>query len=100
MHVWIKYQTKLRKQITFRQKKYDLTINKVNFFDRMILSWTFFFWFHFPIWNKLSIHFQKIAIFDDLHTVKSLKRWVGLKSQKHDEVILEWSLTKNGSKNK
>jgi hypothetical protein len=35
---------------------------------------------------------QKMATFDDLQYRKSSKRWVGLKSQKHDDVILEWSL--------
>ena len=40
---------------------WPLTINKVNFLDCMILSWTFFFWFHFSnFWqtfHSFSINF-------------------------------------------
>ena len=38
---------------------------------------------------------QNMAIFDDLQYCKSSTKWVGgpKKSQKHDDVILEWSLT-------
>ena len=36
---------------------------------------------------------QKMEILDDLQYCKSSKSWVGgPKSQKHDDVILEWSL--------
>ena len=35
---------------------------------------------------------QKMAIFDYLQYYKSSKKWVG-GSKKHDDVILEWSLT-------
>ena len=39
---------------------------------------------------------QKMAIFDDLQYCKSSKRQVGgsKKSEKHDDVILEWSLNR------
>ena len=45
------------------EKYYDLTINKVNFLDCMILSWTFSFDFIYPISDKLSIHFQLNLLF-------------------------------------